>query len=138
MSKFLSSSPIWESFAIAIVRIVLGVFLVYHGLEIFDEAKMNEYLSWDAFKKASSGTFLVYSGKALELIAGVLLIPGLFTRIASLLIIGVMLYISFVLGNGIIWYNDQHPFMFVMFGFLFFFIGSGSFSLDHLLFQKQK
>jgi uncharacterized membrane protein YphA (DoxX/SURF4 family) len=138
MSKFLSSSPIWQSFAIAIVRIVLGVFLVYHGWEIFDEAKMNEYLRWDAFKKSSGGTFLVYSGKAAELIAGILLIIGLFTRIASLLVIGVMLYISFALGNGIIWYNDQHPFMFVLFGFLFLFIGPGSFSLDHLLFQKQK
>lgn len=138
MSKFLTSSPVWESFAIAIVRIVLGVFLVYHGWEIFDDAKMNEYLSWDAFKKSSSGTFLVYSGKAAELIAGILLILGLFTRIASLLVIAVMLYISFGLGNGVIWYNDQHPFMFVLFGFLFLFIGPGTLSLDYLLFQKRK
>lgn len=138
MSKFLSSTPIWQSFAIAIVRTILGVFLVYHGWEIFDKAKMNEYLTWDAFKQSSGGTFLVYSGKAAELIAGVLLIVGLYTRIASLLVIGVMLYISFALGNGIIWYNDQHPFMFALFGFLFFFIGPGTYSLDHLLFQKQK
>jgi putative oxidoreductase len=138
MSKFLSSLPIYESFSIGIVRIILGVFLVYHGWEIFDEAKMNEYLTWDAFKKSSNGSLLVYAGKAAELIAGILLVIGLFTRIASVLIIGVMLYIAFVLGNGVIWYNDQHPFMFVLFGFLFFFIGPGTFSLDHLLFQKQK
>lgn len=138
MSKYLSSSPIYESFAKGIVRIILGVFLVYHGWEILDEAKMNEYFTWDVFKKSFNGSFLVYAGKAAELIAGILLVLGLFTRIASLLVIGVMLYISFGLGNGVIWYNDQHPFMFVLFGFLFLFIGPGSFSLDHLLFQKQK
>ena len=98
---------------------------------------MNEYLKWDAFKNPS-GRFLVYAGKAGELIPGILFVLGLFTRIASLVTIGVMSYISLFLGNGIIWQNDQHPFLFVLLALVFFFTGAGKISLDNLLFKKHK
>ena len=117
------------------VRCTVGVFLIYHGFEIFSEAKINEYLEWDAFKN-SSGKFLVYSGKVAELTAGILFSLGFLTRIASLITIGVMSYISFFLGNGIIWYNDQHPFLFVLLALVFFFTGAGRFSLDNFIFKK--
>ena len=51
MNRFFSSAPIWQNTGIALVRLILGLFLVYHGWEIFDTAKMNEYMGWDIFKK---------------------------------------------------------------------------------------
>lgn len=137
MNKFFSSSPIALNTGLLIVRVAIGMFLIYHGWEIFNKAKMNEYLTWDAFRYSSAGTFLVHAGKAAELIAGVLLILGFFTRIAALLIIGAFGYIAFNLGNGIIWNNDQHPFLFVMFGVLFLFTGPGTISMDHSLFKRK-
>ena len=136
MKKFFSSSPVWEQAGLLLIRITLGVFLVYHGWEIFSEAKMNEYLTWDNFKQ-SNGKMLVYAGKAAELIAGILFIPGLFTRLASLFTIGTMGYIAFFLGNGIIWNNDQHPFLFVLLALIFFFTGPGNYSVDHYLFKPK-
>ena len=136
MKKFFSASPLWEQAGLLLIRITLGVFLVYHGWEIFSEAKMNEYLTWDNFKQ-SNGKMLVYAGKAAELIAGILFIPGLFTRLASLFTIGTMGYIAFFLGNGIIWNNDQHPFLFVLLALIFFFTGSGKYSVDHYLFKPK-
>jgi len=65
------------------------------------------------------------AGKAAELISGILFVLGLFTRIACLLIIGVMCYITFFLGKGIIWYDDQHPFLFILLALVFFFTGAG-------------
>jgi uncharacterized membrane protein YphA (DoxX/SURF4 family) len=135
MKNFFSSFPLWQTAGLTLVRLTLGAFLIYHGWEIFDESIINKYLQWDRFKN-SSGEFLVYAGRAGELIAGILFVLGLFTRIASLLTIVVMGYISFFIGNGVIWQNDQHPFLFVLLALVFFFTGPGNFSLDKMIFNK--
>ncbi len=137
MKKFFSSSPLWQTTGLTLVRWTLGIFLIYHGWEVFNEAKMNEYAAWDAFKNSSGGKFMVYAGKAAELVAGILYVLGLWTRIASILTIGTLGFIAFKLGNGIVWNNDQHPFMFVLLGLVFFFTGAGPISLDHLLSKKK-
>jgi putative oxidoreductase len=98
---------------------------------------MNEYLKWDVFKDSSFGKMLVYAGKASELVSGVLLLLGLFTRIACVILICTMAYIAFFLGNGKIWYEDQYPFLFLLLGFIFIFTGPGSLSVDRLLFKNK-
>jgi putative oxidoreductase len=55
---------------------------------------------------------------------------GWFTRIGAVLIIATLSYVTFFVGHGRFWYEDQHPFMFVLFGVLFFFTGPGSWSVD--------
>lgn len=120
----------------AIVRIAIGAMVVYHGLEVFDPELMKGYIQWDTFK-FPAGKFLVYLGKSSELTAGVLLMLGLFTRIGSIILIGTMSFITFFVGQGRFWYEDQHPFMFAMMGLVFFFYGSGSWSLDTII-QKNK
>ena len=136
MDKFFSSGPLWQTFGLTLIRCILGVFLIYHGWEIFSESKMNEYLKWDMFKDGS-GKFLAYAGKASELIAGILFLFGFLTRLASLLTLGVMFYITFILGKGLIWYEDQYPFLFMLLALVFFFTGAGRISVDNFLFQKK-
>lgn len=131
MNKLLSPSPIWPETGLAFVRIVVGIFMILHGVEIFNEKTMRSYLTW-----MSSPLYMIYIGKAAELIAGILLTVGLFTRLASMVLIGTMLYISLFVGKGRIWYEDQHPFMFVLLGMVFFFLGPGRFSVDRLIFKK--
>jgi uncharacterized membrane protein YphA (DoxX/SURF4 family) len=103
---------------------------------MFDQSIIDKYLSWDVFK-TSYGKPLVYAGKTAELAAGILFILGLFTRMASLLTIGVMGYIAFFIGKGIIWYDDQHPFLFILLSLVFIFSGPGSFALDNIIFKKK-
>ena len=110
--------------------------MIYHGWEIFSPSKMNGYLEWDLFK-TSSGKTLVYVGKAAELIAGIFLFLGLFTRLGALILISTMACISFFVGHGKIWYEDQYPFLFVLLGLVFFFMGPGAFSLDNLIFKNK-
>jgi putative oxidoreductase len=136
MNNFFSSSPLWQTTGLTLIRCILGAFLIYHGCEIFSESKINGYLEWDIFKN-SYGKFLVYSGKASELIAGIFFVLGFLTRVASLLIIGTMVYITFFLGNGKIWYEDQYPFLFILLALVFFFTGAGRISLDNLLFKNK-
>lgn len=131
MEKHLSAQ---QDIIIAFLRIVIAVFLIIHGKEVFDAEKMQEYTKWDTFKTSS---IMPYIGKAAEFIAGVLLLLGLFTRLACILTIGTFAYITFFIGNGKFWMDDQHPFMFVLFGLLFFFTGPGAMGLDRIVFKKK-
>ena len=138
MNKFFSPSPLWQTGGLFLIRVVVGYFMIYHGWEVFSEEKMKLYFDWDSFKGFSSPPLIVYTGKIAELVAGIFLMIGLFTRLASLVLIFTMLYISFFVGHGKIWYEDQHPFLFVLLGLVFFFTGSGRLSADHLLFGKRR
>ena len=132
MNRFFSASPFWLNNALALLRITIGAMVIYHGQEIFNGELMSEYLGWDVFQ-FHGAKFMVYAGKAAELVGGISLVLGLFTRLGALLIIGTLSYITFFVGHGIFWYQDQHPFMFVLFGVLFFFSGPGAWSVDGLI-----
>lgn len=131
-----TTQPYFPNQIIGSLRILVGLFMIYHGLEVFDSTLMQEYSNWDAFK-SDVGYYLVYLGKATELISGVSLFLGLFTRVGALLLIFALSYIAFIFGQGRIWYEEQHPFLFVMFGVLYLFHGPGSWSLDKFLFDNK-
>ena len=137
MKRFFSPLPLWRDNGLALVRTVVGSFLIYHGCEMFDTPVMNEYFKWDMFKDSSSAKFLVYGGKVAEFLTGVLLVLGLFTRIACVILICTLGYIAFFVGHGKIWYEDQYPFLFVVIGFIFIFTGPGSFSIDNAMFKNK-
>ncbi len=134
-NTLLNSQPYNPAGVIGLLRIVIGLLMVYHGQEVFQPVLMQEYTKWETFQGAT-GVYLVYAGKVSELVAGILLTLGLLTRVGALLLIGTLAYISFFVGNGRVWYEDQHPFLFVLFGVLFLFYGPGSWSLDAKLFRK--
>lgn len=121
---------------LAVVRIILGLLLIYHGQEVFRPEIMSTYLEWDMFK-VPAGKFMVYMGKSVELITGILLTAGFLTRPAAVLVIGNFLYITFFVGQGRFWYQDQHPFMFALFGLLFLFTGAGAWSVDGMISRRR-
>ena len=136
MNQFFSPSPIWLNNGIGVVRIILGALMIYHGQEVFNPELMNSYLEWETFK-GPEGKLMVYLGKSSEFIAGISFFLGIFTRLGALLLIGTLSYVTFFVGQGRFWYEDQHPFMFVLFGLLFLFTGPGAWSLDALIFRPR-
>jgi putative oxidoreductase len=136
MNRLLSSNTIWGNQTLGIIRIIVGLLTIYHGHEVFRPELMRSYTEWDIFK-GSGGLMKVYSGKSAELLAGISLALGLFTRLGGLMLAGTLGFITFVVGHGKFWYEDQHPFMFVLFGVLFFMMGPGAYSLDSLRNKKQ-
>jgi putative oxidoreductase len=134
MRRILTHLPYQQSTVLSVVRVLIGIFMAYHGSEIFDAQKMNEYKKWmtDLDYMPSWGP---YVGKASELIGGLLLAFGLFTRIAALLLVLTMSAITFGVGDGRIFMEEQYPFLFVVFGFIFLFLGGGDFSMDKKLFS---
>jgi putative oxidoreductase len=137
MNKFFLPGPISPDRTIATVRIILGLLLIYHGFEVFDRELMKSYMEWDQFKGPAADV-KVYVGKLSEFVAGIFLLGGFLTRIGALLVIGTFLFITFFVGKGRFWYEDQHPFMFALFGVLFFFMGPGAWSLDAVVFGKRR
>lgn len=126
----LNSKPLWPGYGLGIARIVTGALMAYHGYEVFDAKTMQGYFDWPVFQKFPSPTIAVYIGKSLELLSGILILIGLWTRLASLLMIGVMSFVTFIVADGQFWYRDQHPFMFVLLGWIFLVAGPGALALD--------
>ena len=137
MNTFFSPQPILLTQGIAIVRIIVGMLIIYHGIEVFDSALMKSYVE-NGMVSGSSALVMVYVGKLSELICGILLLIGFMTRVGALMAIGTFSYITFFVGEGRFWYQDQHPFMFALFGLLFLFTGPGDWSLDAVIFKPRK
>ncbi len=114
----------------AIIRIITGALMLYHGWEVFDANLMAEYAQWGQFRNIPNALALVYVGKGLEFLTGLGFMLGFFLRISAFLMAVNMLVICFFIGNGKFWYQDQHPFLFVLLAVLYFFNDSNKWSLD--------
>ncbi len=139
MNNFFSSQPVAQNYGLALVRIITGILLVWHGWETFDAEKMNMYTGWFADRKYSNPALWAYAGKIAELLAGVGFVLGMFTRLAAVATIAAFVGVIFLLGDkGKIFQGDQHPFLFILLALVFLFTGPGALSADGLLFKKRR
>jgi putative oxidoreductase len=136
MEKIFSPRPVWQENGLASIRILTGLMMAYHGWEVFFPAKMHEYLKWDVIKAMPAPLFMIYLGKSLELVSGILFVLGWFTRFAALFMAIDMLFICFKIGNGEFYYADQHPFLFAILALVFFFTGPVKWSIDQLMSKR--
>ena len=86
MKRFFSPLPLGQETGLTLIRIIVGAAMIYHGWEVFDTKTMNSYLEWDMFKNSSFSKFMIYAGKGSELVGGIFLLFGLFTRIALVIL----------------------------------------------------
>jgi len=138
MAKFFSAEPVWQNNGLVLLRIITGFLMAYHGLEVFKPEVMKGYTEWEVIKGLPSPLFMLYLGKGLELVTGICIAIGLFTRIAALFMFIIMIFICFKVGGGKFWYEDQHPFLFALLALVFFFTGPVKFGLDNVFFKKRK
>ena len=136
-SHILSPKPLWQNNGLFIIRVVAGLLMAYHGLEVFEYKKMEEYAKWDVIKVMPAPLFMVYLGKSLELVSGIALALGVLTRVAALLMAINMLFICFKIGNGKFYFEDQHPFIFAMLAMVFIFTGPVKWSIDQFIFKSK-
>jgi len=138
MNRLFSSGPLWQKNGLAFLRIITGLLMAYHGMEVFQPEVIKGYTEWDSIKDLPSPIYAVYVGKGLELVSGIFLALGLFTRVAALLMFADMIFICFKVGNGKFYYEDQHPFIFALLALVFFFTGPVKFAIDNLIFKNRK
>jgi putative oxidoreductase len=108
------------------VRAVIGFLIACHGVQTFFGSKPVELGAWPA-----------WSAGALELVGGLLLIVGLFTRASAFVLSGVMAFAYFTVhqthGGLPITNHGEQAATFSWVFLLFVAIGAGKYSLDHLV-----
>jgi len=137
LKALLTSKILFENWLV-LIRVITGFLIFIHGLDTFNKENMNGNIAWLTDLHFPVPVVMAYIGKGAELIGGVLLILGFFTRFAALILVFDMLVITTVLGNGKIFTDSQHSFLFLLLFACLFFVGPGKISLDHLLFNKTK
>src|SRR5689334_617985 len=95
----LSPKPLYSEQGLALIRILVGLMMAYHGFEIFQPDTMATYQTWDVIKQLPAPVVMVYLGKGLEFVTGLCFVFGIFTRIAALFMTTDMLFICFFVGN---------------------------------------
>ena len=131
------SPGVWYD-GIAVVRIIVGVLLIIHGLQVFKTADMDGFADVLFNMSIPLPEVMAYTGKIIELAGGLFLIVGLFTRLMTVLLFFTFVFITFVMGEGKIFTDNQHPFLFALISLLFFFTGAGRLSIDYILFINKK
>ena len=138
MKHFFSAQGIWQHTGLGIIRILVGALMTYHGLEVFNEDIMDGYVTRLSNLHFPAPVIMAYVGKGSEFIGGVFLTLGLLTRLAIIPLIATMAIICFGMGSGKFWYEDQHPFLFILLCLVFFFCGPGRYSLDKIIFKNKE
>ena len=134
-NSLLSPTHIFNG-GLLLIRVITGILMVYHGLEVFDSDKITGYSQWMTDLKFPLPTFMAYLGKGSEFIGGACLILGLFTRLACIPLIVTMLVVTFFMGEGRVFTDEQHPFLFALLSAMFVCVGAGKWSLDHYFFSN--
>mgnify|MGYP002776998123 FL=1 len=134
MRDLLFSPDARWSAGLAFVRLVGGLLMARHGLDVFDAkgmAEMGDWLATDLHLPA--GSVMAYLAKGSEFFGGLLVAVGLLTRPTALLVVVTMLVAAFgahgddVLGKG------EHALLFGLLFAVFFFTGPGRWSVDYWL-----
>jgi uncharacterized membrane protein YphA (DoxX/SURF4 family) len=110
--------------------------IIMFGKEFFDEAIMNDYIKFLTDVGFPAPKFMITLAKLIELLGGVFLIVGLFTRIVVFPLMVTMLTIIWYMSEGDFFNGGTASAFFLLFLTLLF-LGSGTFSLDYVLFDKE-
>jgi len=126
-----------------LVRLVIGAALMAHG---YPKLFTNTQAFLERFPQMGFPAWAVYLAGTVEFFGGLLLIVGLFTRIAAFFATGEM----FVVFVGVHWRfserglfgflgksGDEFPLLLCVSLFLLLTLGAGAISLDRLLFKEK-
>lgn len=135
-TKIFTSRPIWEN-GLSLMRIGTGILIIIFGKELFDDTIMSEYTKFLTDVGVPAPRFMLTLAKLTELIGGACLVVGLFTRIVLVPLMVTMLTIVWFMSDGNFFNGGTASTFFILFLALLF-LGSGTFSLDYLFFDKSK
>ena len=139
MLNFLfKSKPDYINFGLLFYRFALGISMFYHGYLKYISGEQGLYkvgvmlsaLGVPSGFEVILGTIASYA----EMVGGILIIIGLFTRIGSLLIIGTLAVATILNLNGN-FFSWDYPSQMGFGAIMLFFAGAGRYSLDKALFK---
>lgn len=118
-----------------VVRLVIGALLITHGhpkfMKLISEEPV-QFVSLFGMSMELSLTLAMFA----EFICAILIMLGLFTRVAAIPIIINMLVIVFVVHSADPIGKKELPLLYLVSYIYIFFMGAGKYSLDYLLHKK--
>lgn len=133
-----SQSPgVWYD-GIALVRIMVGLMLIFEGWQLFEINNLNGFADLLFNMAIPFQEAMMHTGRLVELIGGFFLILGLFTRVITALLFLTFMFITFGMGEGKVFSDNQLPFLLALVSLIFFFTGAGRLSIDYILFVNRK
>lgn len=133
MSKFLSIrySAGAFNFGMLVLRVVLGLLVASHGYTKFVKfsALRYKFMNFMHLGSTVSLSLIIFA----ELICGILLIMGLFTRLACIPIIIGMGVVVFIAANGHIFAEGERGMMYLAATITILFCGPGRISIDGMM-----
>ena len=123
---------------LALIRMIIGLLLIYHGYDVFNTEQMSGNAKWMYDLHYPFPTFFAFAGKAAEFVGGLSLLLGYRVRLFTIHLVVTLLLITFTMGHGKIFTDDQHPFLFALICAVYFFLGSGEWSLDEYMEKEKK
>jgi len=122
--------------ALLLLRVTLGVIFIYHGYpKLFGHTRQ----TMDAFAHMGFPPYFAYLAGVIEFFGGCLLLIGLFTRIAGLLIAAEMavalVQVQRILEAPRAVHNYEFPLVLAAAAFTLASLGAGLISFDHVLFH---
>lgn len=139
MLNFLfKSKPEYINFGLLFYRLALGISMFYHGYLKYVSGEQGLYkvgamlsaLGVSSGFEVILGTIASYA----EMVGGILLIIGLFTRIGTLLVVGTLAVATILNLNGN-FFSWDYPSQMAFGAIMLFFAGAGRYSLDKALFK---
>lgn len=139
MLNFLfKSKPDYINFGLLFYRLALGISMFYHGYLKYVSGEQGLYkvgamlsaLGVPIGFEVILGTIASYA----EMVGGILLIIGLFTRIGTLLVVGTLAVATILNLNGN-FFSWDYPSQMGFGAIMLFFAGAGRYSLDKALFK---
>ncbi len=134
----LRGKPTYVNFGILVLRLALGISMVYHGyVKLLSGAAGLYKVGAMLAPLGVSGYFEVFGALSAfsELLGGILLALGLFTRLGSLLLAGV-LFTATILHIDAGFFAWDYPSQMGFAALAIFFMGGGRYSVDCSLFGK--
>ena len=134
----LRGKPTYINFGLLIVRLALGISMAYHGYLKFMSGAAGLYKVGAMLAPLGvPGYFEVFGAFAAfsELLGGILVALGLFTRLGSLLLAGV-LFTATILHWDAGFFTWDYPSQMGFAALAIFFMGGGRYSVDASLFGK--
>lgn len=132
MQKILSAKGAWQP-GILFVRVMAAIYIYRYSRELWN---IDDLLKFLTDTKWPFPVFSGYAAKIIELVGSILLALGLFTRIACVLLMIVMLGVIFTMGGGDPFNAEGAALFFLLFA-VFCFAGPGKYSLDYYLFDRK-
>ena len=134
----LRSKPTYVNFGMLVLRLARGISMAYHGYLKFLSGAEGLYKVGSMLAPLGVsgsyellGTFAAFS----ELLGGILVALGLFTRLGSLLLVGV-LFTATMLHVDTGFFSWDYPSQMGFAALAIFFMGGGRYSVDAALFGK--